>query len=74
MSVECQKTSGLAEDVFLNGITMTKRTNAGNLRLVAVKAMEIDLALLMNASQFAYFKKSLCQGKMKRNQNEFNTL
>ena len=69
MSVECQKTSDLAEGVFSNGTTMTKRTNAENLRLVVVKAMEIDLALLMNASQFAYFKKSLCQGKIKRNRN-----
>ena len=65
--MECQKTSDLAEDVLSNGTTMTKQTNAENSRLVVVKAMEIDLALLMNASQFAYFKKSLCQGKMKRN-------
>ena len=74
MSVECQKTSDLAEDVLLNGTTMTKPTNAENSRLVVVKAMEIDLALLMNASLFAYFKKSLCQGKMKRNLYESNTL
>ena len=58
MSVECLKILDLAEDVLLNGITMTRPTNAENSLSEDVKATVIGLVHLMNVNLSVYFKRN----------------